>query len=115
MGRKYATVSVRSPDHTLEGLTALFDSGADVSVIGSEIADILGLERTPIEIKWHSSADEDEYSPITELEVRTAQDEEYLLLPGVLIDDRPIDFEAEEDMILGLDYLQKAQRILRFD
>lgn len=114
MGRQYSEVSLRHQKQTIHGLTALFDSGADISVIGSEIATRLGLEQPTIEIEWHSSDGNDEYSPVVELEVKTPEDPDFIVLPGVLIDDRPIDLEAGEHMVLGLDYLQQAKRVLRF-
>jgi len=38
-----------------------------------------------------------------------------IFLDEVLIDDGPLDEENNEEVIIGLDYLQKAKKMLRFD
>ena len=55
------------------------------------------------------------YSPITQVEIIEDGGGERVSLDEVLVDDRPLDKESNEDVLLGLDYLQKAKKVLYFD
>jgi hypothetical protein len=55
------------------------------------------------------------YSPIAQVEILEDGGRGRISLDEVLVDDRPLDRESNEDVLLGLDYLQKAKKVLHFD
>jgi hypothetical protein len=115
IGRKYARISFRSGSKKLENVLAFIDTGADLTIISTKIAKKLKIKSSNIERKWTASDGDEKQSPITELELRSNDDEASVHLDEVLIEDSPIDKDSGEEVILGLDYLQKTRKVLRFD
>ena len=115
MGRKYAHLMIRSGKKNLENVIAFIDTGADLTIISSKIAKKLRIKSHNIERKWTASDGDEKHSPITELEVASEDDEAPVRLDEVLIEDSPLDKDSGEEVILGLDYLQKTRKVLRFN
>ena len=115
MGRKYVKVEVSAAGRHLAGLIGLIDTGSDLTVIGSNVAKKLKLRPTLVEMEWSASDGDKRYSPIVELQVKAQDDKAAVQLDIVLVDDAPLDNESGEEVILGLDYLQRTKKILSFD
>jgi len=115
MGRKYAKLSLRSDNKKMENVLAFIDTGADLTIISTKVAKKLKIKSSNIERKWTASDGDEKQSPITELDLKSDDDEESVHLDEVLIDDMPIDKDSGEEVILGLDYSQKTKKVLRFD
>ena len=115
MGRQYVDVKVSSDDRCSEWVRAFIDTGADLTVISTEISEKLGIVLENIEREWAASDGDELYSPIAQVEIIEDGGSERVLLDEVLVDDRPLDKENNEDVLLGLDYLQKAKKVLYFD
>jgi len=115
LGRKYVKVEVSAAGRHLAGLTGLIDTGSDLTVIGSKVAKKLRLRPTMVEMEWSASDGDKRYSPIVELDVKAQDDKEQVRLEVVLVDDAPLDEESGEQVILGLDYLQRTKKVLSFD
>lgn len=52
---------------------------------------------------------------IIEINIQAEDDKKEIFLDETLIDDGPLDEENNEEVIIELDYLQKAKKILKFD
>ena len=115
MGRKYTRIQVRSKDRALSGIMAFIDCGSDLTIISTKVAKRLKIKPQNIERKWTASDGDERYSPITEIEVRAEDDDGGVVLDDILIEDSPLDKESGEEVVLGLDYLQKTKKTLRFD
>ena len=115
MGRKYTWVRICFNNKCIEKLNAFIDSGSDLTIISTEVATKLKIKMPNIERKWTASDGDERQSPITEIKIQAEEDKKLIFLDEVLIDDAPLDKENHEDIILGLDYLQKTKKILRFD
>lgn len=115
MGRQYMNVKICSNDKCTEWVKAFIDSGADLTVISTNISKRLGIVLEDIEREWAASDGDKIYSPITKVEIVEDGENKGTLLDEVLVDDRPLDKENHEEVILGLDYLQKVKKILHFD
>ena len=115
MGRKYARISLRSGSKKRGNILAFIDTGADLTIISTKMAKKLKIESSNIERKWTASDGDERQSPIIELDIKSNDDDEYIHLDEVLIEDTPIDKDSGEEVILGLDYLQKTKKVLRFD
>jgi predicted aspartyl protease len=115
MGRKYARVALHSGNNNLENVLAFIDTGADLTIISTKVAKKLKIKISNTERRWTASDGDEKQSPITELELGSDGDEASVHLDEVLIEDSPIDKDSGEEVILGLDYLQKTKKVLRFD
>ena len=115
MGRQYVDVKVCSDDRCSEWVIAFIDTGADLTVISTSISEKLGIVLEKTEREWAASDGDELYSPITQVEIIEDGGGERVSLDEVLVDDRPLDKESNEDVLLGLDYLQKAKKVLYFD
>ena len=115
MGRKYTRVKVFFNDNCVENLNAFIDSGSDLTIIETKVAKKLKIKMPFIERQWTASDGDERQSPIVEINIQAEDDKKGIFLDEVLIDDGPLDKENNEDVIIGLDYLQKAKKILRFD
>jgi predicted aspartyl protease len=115
MGRKYARLVLRSGNNNLKNVLAFIDTGADLTIISTKVAKKLKIKTSNTERRWTASDGDEKQSPITELELRSDDDETSVHLDEVLIEDSPIDKDSGEEVILGLDYLQKTKKVLRFD
>jgi predicted aspartyl protease len=115
MGRKYVNVKIFFENRSIEDLNAFIDTGSDLTIISTEIARRLRIKIQNIERKWTASDGDERQSPITEIKIQEKDKKEAIFLDEVLIDDAPLDPENNEDVIIGLDYLQKAKIILSFD
>jgi len=115
MGRKYALVSIVFRGKQVDGVKAFIDTGADFTVISTRIAKKLGIKDLGISLTWRASDGDDRKSPLVEIHMKMEGDNEFFLLEDVLVDDSPLDPENKEQVILGLDYLQKSKKTLVFD
>ena len=115
MGRKYTRLALRSGNKNLKNVLAFIDTGADLTIISTKVAKKLKIKSSNIERKWTASDGDEKQSPITELDLMSDDDEGIIHLDEVLIEDLPIDKDSGEEVILGLDYLQKTKKVLRFD
>lgn len=115
MGRKYTRVRVRSKDRALSDIIAFIDSGSDLTIISTKVAKRLRIKSQNIERKWTASDGDERFIPITEIEIKAEDDDEGVVLDDVLIENSPLDRESGEEVILGLDYLQKTKKTLKFD
>ena len=115
MGRKYARVSISYKKRTVSSILAFIDTGADLSIIGRSLAKRLGIKKPLYERAWTASDGDKRYSPIVEVSIKAQDDRNYIDLDEVIIDDAPLDEDSKEEVILGLDYLQKAKKTLCFD
>ena len=86
-----------------------------MTVIGTRISEKLGIVLEMTEREWAASDGDELYSPIAQVEIIEDGGSERVSLDEVLVDDRPLDRESNEDVILGPDYLQKAKKVLYFD
>lgn len=111
MGRKYIMVNVCAEDKHVDKLKALIDTGADVSMIHPKIIEKLNITKIE-EIEWFATNGHREYSPSTKLTIKT--DEYKVDLYDVIIDDGAFDPDSDEDIILGLDFLQKTGMDISF-
>ena len=84
-------------------------------MIGTRISEKLGIVLEMTEREWAASDGDELYSPITQVEIIEDGGHARISLDEVLVDDRPLDTESNEDVLLGLDYLQKAKKVLYFD
>jgi len=114
LGRKYSIVTVSHKEKKIRNITAFIDSGADLSIIGSSIAKRMQITDFLYERSWIASDGDRRYSPIVEIGVKAKDDRNIIHLDEVIVDDAPLDDETDEEIILGLDYLQKARKILDF-
>jgi predicted aspartyl protease len=115
MGRLYTTVNACSKSKCIDNLKAFIDTGSDLTIISTKLAKKLGITSLNIERKWTASDGDERHSPLTEIELKTHDEKSMVFLDEVLIDDSPLDKESKEDIIIGLDYLQKTKKILKFD
>ena len=115
MGRKYTRVSISYKNREITNVLAFIDTGADLSIIGRSLAKRLKIKNPIYERAWMASDGDKRYSPIVEVAIRAEDDKRYIELDEVIIDDAPLDEETEEEVILGLDYLQKGKKTLVFD
>jgi hypothetical protein len=115
MGRLYTTVKVSFKNKSVNNIKAFIDTGSDLTIISTKIAKKLGIKKTNIELKWRASDGDERLSPLTEIKLKAQEDKRMVFLDGVLIDDAPLDKDSQEEVIIGLDYLQKTKRVLRFD
>lgn len=115
MGRKYARVEISAAGRRLKDLVGLIDTGSDLTIISTNAAKRLRLKSTAVEMEWSASDGDKRSSPIVELTIKTEDDEKSIKLDVVLIDDAPMDEETGEQVILGLDYLQRVKKVLSFD
>ena len=88
------------------------DTGADLTVISTSISEKLGIVLEKTEREWAASEGDELYSPITQVEIIEDGGGERVSLDEVLVDDRPLDKESNEYVLLGLDYLQKAKKVV---
>jgi hypothetical protein len=115
MGRLYTTVKVSFKNRSVDNVKAFIDTGSDLTIISTKIAKKLGIKKTNIELKWRASDGDERLSPLTEVKLKAQEDRRLVFLDGVLIDDAPLDKDTQEEVIIGLDYLQKTKKVLRFD
>jgi hypothetical protein len=115
MGRLYTTVKVSFKNKSVNNIKAFIDTGSDLTIISNKIAKKLGIKKTNIELKWRASDGDERLSPLTEIKLKAQEDKRLVFLDGVLIDDAPLDNDSQEEVIIGLDYLQKTKKVLRFD
>ena len=115
MGRKYAKVEISTAGRRQKGLIGLIDTGADLTIISTNAAKRLRLKSLAAEMEWSASDGDKRSSPIVELTIKAEDDDKSIKLDVVLIDDLPMDEETGEQVILGLDYLQRAKKVLSFD
>ena len=115
MGRKYIKVKIFFEKKSIEGLNAFIDTGSDLSIISTKIAKKLDIKIPNIERKWTASDGDERQSPIIELKIQAEGNKDPIFLDEVLIDDASLDPENNEDVIIGLDYLQKVKMILSFN
>jgi len=115
MGRLYTTVKVSFKNRSVNNIKAFIDTGSDLTIISTKIAKKLGIKKTNIELKWRASDGDERLSPLTEIKLKAQEDKRLVFLDGVLIDDAPLDKDTQEEVLIGLDYLQKTKRVLRFD
>ena len=115
MGRLYTTVKVCFKNRSVDNVNAFIDTGSDLTIISTKIAKKLGIKKTNIELKWRASDGDERLSPLTEIKLKAQEDKRLVFLDGVLIDDAPLDKDTQEEVLIGLDYLQKTKRVLRFD
>ena len=115
MGRLYTTVKLCFNKKSVDNVEAFIDTGSDITIISPKIAKKLGIKKTNIELKWRASDGDERLSPLTEIKIKAQEDKRLVFLDGVLIDDAPLDKDSQEEVIIGLDYLQKTKKTLRFD
>ena len=115
LGRKYTRVSVCYKNKTVDNILAFIDTGADLSIIGTSIVKDLEIEEIIYERTWIASDGDRRLSPIVEVGIRAEDDDEFIELDEVIMDDAPLDDENDEEVILGLDYLQRGKKTLVFD
>ncbi len=115
MGRKYTRVKIFFNNNCVEDLNAFIDSGSDLTIMSTKIAKKLKIKMPIIERQWTASDGDERHSPIVEINIQAEDDKKETFLDEVLIDDGPLDKENNEEVIIGLDYLQKTKKILRFD
>lgn len=116
MGRKYVRVNVNYGEQKLKKLLAFIDSGSDVTFISKRVKNKLRIKEKEKE-EWYSSAKLK--SIISEVAEITIAFENKEITLDVLIDDLPFDYhpntDEREEVILGLDFLQKAKMNINFD
>ncbi|MEW5761134.1 MAG: hypothetical protein AB1779_10265 [Candidatus Thermoplasmatota archaeon] len=97
----------------MKGLKGLLDTGSDKSYISPIVASELKIEEKDIFVNgWYSSNEHRAESPtIIELIIKVGKNK--ALLPHVFIDDRSLDKEAGEDVIVGLDFLQATKMTIK--
>ena len=115
MGRKYTRVNLGHGVKQINNVLAFIDSGADLTIISTSLAKRLGIEDPIYERSWVASDGDVRYSPIVEVRIEAEDDPEPIELDEVIMDDLPMDEETGEQVILGLDYLQKGKKTLVFD
>lgn len=115
MGRKYTRVEISHGKRKVSDVLAFIDSGADLSIMGTNLMEKLGIENIIYERSWIASDGDKLYSPIVEVGIKAYDDRSPVELDEVIVDDLPIDEESGEEIILGLDYLQKGKKTLVFD
>ena len=108
-------MEVRSDTMRTSGIKAFIDTGADLTIVSARLAKRLHVKKAGVEIAWMASNGSRETSPIGRVRIRAEDDESPILREDVLIDDAPMDPETGEQVILGLDYLQKGKKVLDFD
>ncbi len=99
----------------MDNILAFIDTGADLSIIGTSIVKNLEIEEIIYERAWIASDGDRRLSPIVEVGIRAEDDDDFIELDEVIMDDAPLDDESDEEVILGLDYLQKGKKTLVFD
>jgi len=115
LSRKYTKVTISFRGKSISDIIAFIDTGSDLSIISRNIAKDLRIKLLNIERIWTASDGKQMQSPITEIDIRAEDDAKSISLDEVLIDDHPIDKESGEQAILGLDYLQKGKKTLKFE
>jgi predicted aspartyl protease len=115
MGRKYVLVTLSSGRKSLKDVKAFIDTGADVTILSTNVAKKLGIKDPGIRINWTASDGNSKRSPVVQVKMKTDEERDFISLEYVILDDAPMDVENKEEVIMGLDYLQKAKKTLCFD
>lgn len=115
MGRKYVLVTLSSGRRSLKDVKAFIDTGADVTILSTKVAKKLGIKDPGIRINWTASDGNEKRSPVVQVKMKTDEEKEFISLDYVILDDAPMDVENKEEVIMGLDFLQKAKKVLDFN
>lgn len=110
MGRQYVSVKLCRNERCIKNLKALIDTGSDLTIISSNLAKQLGYTPNSKMREWMASDKDSQISPIFE-NVNLELGKPYMVkekIEYVVVDDRPIDTIEREDMIIGLDFMQKV-------
>lgn len=110
MGRQYVFVELCRKERCVKNVKALIDTGSDLTIINSNLAKQLGYTPNSKMREWMASDKDPQLSPMLEdisLEIGrpyTAKEKvEY-----VVVDDKPLDITEGEEMIIGLDFMQRV-------
>ncbi|PIV69357.1 MAG: hypothetical protein COS08_04845 [Euryarchaeota archaeon CG01_land_8_20_14_3_00_38_12] len=115
MGRQYVFIKLCNKERCVKNVKALIDTGSDLTIISSNTAKQLGYTPNSKMREWMASDKEPQLSPIFE-EISLELGKPYTAkekIEYVVVDDKPLDISEGEDMVIGLDFIQKVGMNIR--